>query len=192
MKPTRRLLPALMLGAGLSLCLVSGAVRAGEEGEWSRQLARATWPGDIVRWADQVPGSDPAAGQAQDVRRRAAEVLSLLRSQDVQLFRSAFQTELGSAERNADLRRAALGDADAAFRIARLYQAGQVQPGASKDDHRYIGWLQLAAKLGHERAAYDLALHFRREGQLVQASAYEARAVALGYTPPLALDHVRK
>jgi TPR repeat protein len=188
MKTTAHPLSALMLGAGLSLCLLTGPVHAGEEVDWSRQLARATWPGDIVRWADQVPGSDPAASQVQDVRRRAAEVLSLLRSQDVQLFRSAFQSELGTAERNADLRLAALGDANAAFRIARLYQSGQVP----RDDHRYIGWLQLAAKLGHERAAYDLALHFRREGQLVQASAYEARAVALGYTPPLALDHVRK
>ena len=181
-------LAVLLLGVGMAWPLGATAGSLGDDADWSRQWARATWPGDIVRCADLVPGTDPAALRVQDERRRAAEVLSLLRTQDIQLFRGAFEVELGSAERNADLRRAALGDGDAAFRIARIYQAGH----GPKDEHRLIGWLQLAAKLGHERAAYDLALLFRREGQLVQASAYEAMAIALGYSPPLALDHVRK
>lgn len=182
------LLAALLLGAAVLWPLAASAASLGEDADWARQWARATWPGDIVRCADLVPRTDPAAARVQDERRRAAEVLSLLRNQDIQLFRGAFEVELGSVERNADLRRAALGDGEAAFRIAKVYQSGH----GPKDEHRLIGWLQLAAKLGHERAAYDLALHFRREGQLVQASTYEARAIALGYSPPLALDHVRK
>lgn len=186
MNTLKHLMAALALGTGLA----GGAAAAqpGEEGEWAVQLPRATWPGDIVRWADQVPRNDPAASAVQDERRRAAEVLSLLRGRDVQLFRSAFQAEPGAAERAADMRSAALGDSAAAYRLARAYQNGT----SPSDEHRYVGWLQLAAKLGHERAAYDLAVHFRREGQLVQASAYEARAVSLGYTPPQALDHIRK
>jgi TPR repeat protein len=179
---------AVALASGLVSAGVAAAAQPGEEGEWSVQLPRATWPGDIVRWADQVPRSDPAAPVVQEERRRAAEVLAMLRGRDVQLFRSAFQAEPGAAELNADMRRAALGDGAAAYRLARGYQGSK----ALADEHRYVGWLQLAAKLGHERAAYDLAVHFRREGQLIQASAYEARAVSLGYTPPQALDHIRK
>lgn len=188
MKYFHHLIAAIALGTGLAAANVAVAAQPGEDSEWSVQLPRATWPGDIVRWADQVPRSDPAAPVVQDERRRAAEVLSMLRGRDVQLFRSAFQAEPGAAERTADMRRAALGDGSAAYRLARGYQGST----ALADEHRYVGWLQLAAKLGHERAAYELAVHFRREGQMVQASAYEARAVSLGYTPPLALDHIRK
>jgi hypothetical protein len=46
--------------------------------------------------------------------------------------------------------------------------------------------------LGDEKANYELALHYRREAQPVLAAQYEARAVELGFTPPRALDHVRK
>ena len=55
-----------------------------------------------------------------------------------------------------------------------------------------VGWLQLAAELGEQRAAYELALHFRRKAQPLMASQYEQRAAQLGFPALPSLDHARK
>jgi TPR repeat protein len=90
----------------------------------------------------------------------------------------------------ADVHLAALGDVHAAVRIAETYAHGQ--DASPADQHRHVGWLQYAAQLGDDAASYDLALHFRSTGEPAIAAVYEARATALGYVPPLALDHIRK
>ena len=55
-----------------------------------------------------------------------------------------------------------------------------------------MGCLQLAAGQGNGRAAYALALHFRRQSQPLLASLYAQRAVQLGLPMLPALDHARK
>ena len=67
-----------------------------------------------------------------------------------------------------------------------------VAAGMPADPNRYEGWLQYAAMLGNDGASYELALHYRRIGQPVLASKYEARAAELGFVAPRALDHNRK
>ena len=86
------------------------------------------------------------------------------------------------------MRKAARGDKDAAARIARLYQEGE----ALANQNRYEGWLQYAAALGNGIASYELAVHYRRQGQPAPAAQYESRARELAYTPPPTLDHSRK
>ena len=41
-------------------------------------------------------------------------------------------------------------------------------------------------------ASYELAVHYRRQGQPAPAAQYESRARELAYTPPPTLDHSRK
>ena len=152
-------------------------------------LQSATWPGDLVRLADeylQHYAQRPWAADAVDIRRRAAVTAQLLRGDEVQLFRSAFALPSDRGLASDELRRAALGDASAAFRLARQLQ------GAEGAGSTRVGWLQLAAELGDERAAYELALHFRRQSQPLLASRYEQRAIELGLPMLPALDHTRK
>jgi len=106
------------------------------------------------------------------------------------LYRSAFMDSRLTPDQQSDAHLAALGDARAAVRLAQVYSHG---PDASAADlHRHVAWLQYAAQLGDDAASYDLALHYRSSGQPAIAAVYEARATALGYVPPLALDHIRK
>lgn len=149
-------------------------------------LQSATWPGDMVRLADeylQQFAHRPWAADAVEIRRRAALTARLLRGDDVQLFRSDFALTRAAGPARDELRRAALGDASAAFRLARQSQAA---------DSTQVGWLQLASELGNERAAYELALHFRRRAQPLMASQYEQRALELGFVALPSLDHARK
>jgi len=169
---------------------------AGSEAETSLRQAmqEALWPADIVRLSGDYLRQYPRgnwADAARALHERAGASVQVLSRKDVRLFRSAFQADPAAPEFNADLRKAALGDADAAIRLARAYQR-QGGTDASTAGSRYIGWLQYAAVMGHQKAAYELALHFRQQDQPALASQYEARAVALGYTPPTVLDHVRK
>ena len=152
-------------------------------------LQSATWPGDLVRLADEYLhqyANRPWAADAVDIRRRAAVTAQLLRGDEVQLFRSAFALPSPRGHAPDELRRAALGDASAAFRLARQLQSAEAAHSSR------VGWLQLAAVLGDERAAYELALHFRRQSQPLLASRYEQRAVELGFPMLPALDHARK
>lgn len=152
-------------------------------------LMRTFWPADIVQRSDEYLRRYPDHAGAAEVltqRRLASATAGLLRRNDVELFRAAFVAQSPDDPAVDDLRRAALGDADAAFKLA---QQPQLQNTAFR---RRVGWLQYAALLGNDRAAYALSLHYRRESQPLMAAQFEARALALGYQPPAALDNARK
>ena len=152
-------------------------------------LLRTFWPADIVQRSDDYLRLFPTHAGAAEVstqHRLASETARLLRRNDVALFRTAFVVLSADDPAVDDLRRAALGDAEAAFKLA---QQPQLQDAASR---RRVGWLQYAALLGNDRAAYALSLHYRRESQPLMAAQFEARALALGYQPPAALDNARK
>lgn len=165
-------------------------------GDWSETAVRqaalaATWPADIVQWCSlylRLPVPQPWADEATALQRQAALAAEVLRRGDVHLYRSAFVPlpTAGAPGHSIDpsLRQAALGDAASALLQARLAQ----QQGQA---HRQLGWLQFAAALGSDEAAYALALHYRRESQPLLAAQFEARAVALGFQPPPALGHRR-
>lgn len=153
------------------------------------ELQSALWPADIVRLADEYRRLYPDSSWRPNVdamRQAAADAMDALNRRDVTLYRSAFNTAPDADGQTADLRRAALGDKDAALKLAR--QSLRSSDGPT----RYVGWLQYAATLGHEAAAYELALHFRRQEQPALASMYESRAIEMGYVPPSWLDHTRK
>ena len=179
------------LAAQAPLALPSQAVPAAEAAEQGlrQALQTATWPSDLVRLADEYLqhfAHRPGAAEAVDIRRRAAITAQLLRNDGVQLFRSAFALPSERGLAPDDLRQAALGDASAALRLARQPQ-GNGGAGSAQ-----VGWLQLAAELGEQRAAYELALHFRRKAQPLMASQYEQRAAQLGFPALPSLDHARK
>jgi hypothetical protein len=163
-----------------------------DEQDFAR-LEAALWPPEVARLAAeylQKHPKSPLAGSAQVAREGAAEAAQILRRNDIRLFRSAFQLPPGSPkEQQADLEKAARGDKDAAARLGRTYHSKDAAKG---DVGRYEGWLQYAAALGNGIASYELALHYRREGQPLLASQFEARARDLGYTPPPSLDNSRK
>jgi hypothetical protein len=162
-----------------------------EAEDWER-LATALWPADVLRLANDYLAAHPdsrVAGSAQVARLGAREAVSILRRNDVRLFRSGFEpaSDIDDTLRE-ELAKAGRGDKDAAARLGRLYR----RDAAGGDRGRYEGWLQYAAALGNGIASYELALHYRREGQPLLAGQYETRARALGYTPPPSLDNTRK
>lgn len=147
----------------------------------------ALWPADIARLASAYVERFPQqswAGEAEAQRARARRTTELLRQPTVQLFKRAFTGPAAQTHDAGLLRQAALGDATAALRLAQ-------QTAALGDARQSTGWLQLASELGSERAAYALALHYRSSAQPWLASQYEARALALGFEPPVALNHQR-
>lgn len=162
--------------------------RPRDEAEDFARLEAAIWPAEVARLAEDYlrnHAASPLAGSAIVAREGAREAVKALRSRDVQLFRSAFvpAADGGASERD-ELTKAGRGDKDAAARIARRH--------GRRDGGRYEGWLQYASELGNGIAAYELALHYRREAQPLLADRYEKRAVDLGYTPPPSLDNTRK
>jgi hypothetical protein len=183
---------------GMALCM--GPVQAqqtrtvdGSETEVRVAALQALWPADLVQltsqYLQQYPRG-PWADVARSWQRRATDSVRVLSRGDVHLYRSAFQGTGEAASINDEIREAALGSQAAALRLAYKYQKGE--GGLTQDQNRYVGWMQFASVLGSAPASYELALYFRKEGQPALASQYEARAVSLGYNPPLALDHVRK
>lgn len=164
-------------------------MREADEPALRQAVLSATWPTDMVRLADeylQQFAHQPWAADAEHIRRQAAITAQLLRRDDVQLYRSSFMraSKLGLAA--DDLRRVSLGDAATALRVARL--ARQADTGGAAP----VGWLQLAAELGSDTAAYELALHYRRLAQPLIASHYERLALHLGHDALPSLDHARK
>ena len=140
-----------------------------------------------------LPQRYPASrliGGAQVAREGAADAVKALRSNEVKLYRSAFQPKTTVARWLAEWHKAARGDKDAAARIARAHLRGDGDIAA--DQNRYEGWLQYAAALGNGIASYELAVFYRRQGQPTPAAQYETRARDLGYTPPTSLDNQRK
>jgi TPR repeat protein len=191
MSPLKRTI--LLLGLTAALGLAQAAQPGDAEGSLQQQVQQALWPADIVASADQYLNrypQGPFAAQARALREQAAPAVRVLSRRDVRLYRSAFQTPADDGGARDELRRAALGDRQAAVRLAHGHQRGE--GGLPQDFNRYVGWLQYAAYLGDERASYELALHYRRDAQPVLAAMYEARAVELGFTPPRDLDHIRK
>ena len=191
MSPLQRTLLLIGLTAA---SVFTTAVRASEsETALQQQVQQALWPADIVASAETYLGrfpQGPFAAQARLLRDQAGSAVRVLSRRDVKLYRSAFQPGADDGAARDELRRAALGDRQAAVRLAHSFQrGGEALP---LDANRYVGWLQYAAYLCDERASYELALHFRRDAQPVLAAVYEARAVELGFTPPRDLDHVRK
>jgi hypothetical protein len=182
-----------ILGLWLMLLVPMASVHAATpvaNGATGTENSSSAWPADVMQRADEVLRQNPGASTAREERRRAEQVLQILRGHDVQLYRSSFMVDLGNTDSNADLYRAAVGDVSAAMRVARHYCGDGRQPAS--DPRRCIGWLQLATKLGSGTAAYELALHYRRQDQPLVASNYEAQAVSLGFSPPNSLDNVRK
>jgi hypothetical protein len=162
--------------------------RPRDEAEDFARLEAAIWPAEVARLAEDYlrnHAASPLAGSAIVAREGAREAAKALRSRDVQLFRSAFMPSADGGGSGLDeLSKAGRGDKDAAARIAR--RLGRGERG------RYEGWLQYASELGNGIAAYELALHYRREAQPLLADRYEKRALDLGYTPPPSLDNTRK
>lgn len=157
-------------------------------------MQQALWPADIVRLSRDYLQDYPAgewADAARALNARALGPMRMLNRQDVWLYRGAFQVPSAESPAIDDIRQAALGDRNAALRMAHRHRRVD-GGGAGIDLGRYVGWLQYAAELGHEAASYELALHFRRQDQPALASRYEARALALGFSPPRALEHTRK
>lgn len=181
--------PAAMQGAtlyaALSPRLQQGAAEFSTEASLRAAVDAAIWPGDIVRAADAYLQAHPGTADIFDVRKAAAASLAIVRRSDITIYRSSFETQDAAAA--AELRLAARGDRAAAIRLARASREHDARNGT----HRYTGWMQFASLLGDAGASYQLALHFRRDGQLYLASVYESRAVALGYEPVESLDHRR-
>ena len=172
---------------------VSPKLTAAEEAAAWRELEENLWPADIVKLAEAYLQRFPTsklAGGAQVAHEGAADSVRALHSNQVRLFRSAFQPKTTDARWLAEWRKAARGDKDAAARIARAYLRGEGEIGA--DPNRYEGWMQYASALGNGIASYELAVYYRGQSQPVPAAQYETRARDLGYTPPSALDNVRK
>lgn len=183
---------------GMALCVGHAQAQQtrtdeGSETEMRVAALQALWPADLAQltaqYLQQYPRG-PWADVARSWQRRANDSVRVLNRGDVHLYRSAFHGTGEAASINDEIREAALGSQSAAVRLAHKYQKGE--GGLTPDQNRYVGWMQFASVLGSAPASYELALHFRKEGQPALASQYEARAVSLGYNPPLALDHVRK
>lgn len=157
--------------------------------DWA-SVEKSIWPQDVAQLADGYLQRHPngrRALAALAAREGAKEANQVLRRTDVRLYRTAFNAADGTPEELlADIHKSARGDKDAAARVARRYRDNGPSQG------RYEGWLQYAAGLGNGIAAYELALHYRRNAQPLLAAQYESRARELGYTPPPTLDHYRK
>jgi hypothetical protein len=163
---------------------------------WAR-LEKLVWPADVAREAEAYLAQHPdsqLAGSAQVARDGAKEAATILRRNDVQLFRSAFRlTPDLPPEVADDILKAGRGDKDAAARMGQRLVPRTGYAGSGADNQgRYEGWMQYAAALGNGIASYRLALYYRRVAQPQLASQYEALARSLGYTPPPSLDNQRK
>jgi len=187
----------LMSVLGFLLCCSPARAadpRMGEtEPALMQALEQATWPADIARLAAQYLDHYPAASGAARAKRlqeQVAQPEAVLARTDVRLYRRAFVVPASAPWLGADIRQAALGDHAAAMRVSQAH--GHGERGLAKDAKLSLGWLQYAAALGDDQAAYDLAVYFRQQDQPAVASRYEALAMALNHSFPKTLDHVRK
>ncbi len=193
----RRLAPRALAGAGTGAAVPAPPrFASGDEASDWQKLEDALWPAEVARLAAEYLARHPQsslAGSAQVAREGAAEATQILRRNDVRLYRSAFQSAPDTpAEHLAEVYKAGRGDKDAAARLGRSMRSDSGSDPGRRDVGHYEGWMQYAAALGNGIASYDLALHYRREDQPLLAAQFEARARALGYTPPPSLDNTRK
>lgn len=185
----------LALAGGMGSTVHAQSRETPNEGEMAlrQSLQEALWPAEIMRlsadYLRQYPRG-PWSDASRLLYERARDSMRVLARSDVHLYKNAFKPSDLPPEVRADTRKAALGDQDAAIRLAHLFR--KLDKNLAEANSRYVGWLQFASQLGNDRASYELALHFRALDQPAMAAMYEARAVALGYVPPAALDNVRK
>jgi hypothetical protein len=169
------------------------ASTAVEEHEVWQKIETLRWPADIAKQAATFLEHYPKSSLASDAKVLAigaSKAVKVLKQPEIALYRSTFiDAEAHSKSYQEDLIKAAQGDKDAAARIAAEWKTSATT-GAQVS--RYEGWLKFAAELGNGIASYDLALHFRANEQPVAADRWEAKAIALGYNPPVSLDNVRK
>jgi FlaA1/EpsC-like NDP-sugar epimerase len=178
---------ALLLGVALHSPAAFAAGDTDQEQALRQTMQEAVWPADIAKAAKLYEAAYPQGAwvdAAHSLRQKAeASMLMLVRS-DIMIFHSTV-LQLSADKASSSLaRQALLGDSESARQLAR--QVAQTAPG------RYVGWLQWATALGNDKAAYELAVYYRAEGQPHFASRYEAKAMALGYVPLPALDHIRR
>ena len=164
--------------AGALVCataLAQGAVVI-EAAVLQAELEASTAAPDIAMLAQAYVARAPSGPAAVRARR----LLEQARRAEAALGRLDSPLAEPSAEQttSADRRAAALGDAEAAMRVARLQQREAELGRAGADS--YLGWLQYAALLGHEAAGYELALHYRNRGQAALAAKYESQALVSG------------
>lgn len=177
----------------------AGVLSPIEREAWVR-INASTWPPDLLARCEQFLRQFPSSFLALNVqlkRHGATRAVAALRQPGVHLYQKAFaapelQTEapvhniLSLAD---ELHRSAYGDKDAAHRMAREYARRASTP---ENRHRQAAWLRYAVALGNGVAAYDLAQWLQANGLLSQASEAEAKALSLGFEPPVRLGHSRK
>lgn len=76
------------------------------------------------------------------------------------------------------LSKAALGDKDAALRVARIYQSGL--NGTPRDELKTIEWLRRASELGNAEASYALSRYHWARDELREQVRYENRSYEQG------------
>jgi len=191
-----KMISVSVLGLALwcSQAMAASLPQAGDsEQALSQAMSEATWPADITQLAthylERYPLA-PGAATARRLKEQAARPQAALARTDVRLYRRAFVLAEAVPQLAQDIHQAALGDHSAAMRMSQAHQRGE--RGAAKEARLALGWLQYAAVLGNDQAAYDLAVYFRQQDQPAVASQYEALAVALNHAFPTVLDHVRK
>jgi hypothetical protein len=169
-----------------------GSSELDEQEDWKKMQA-AHWPADIAKLAGEYLVHHPKSkrsASAEVVLRGANDAAAILQRPGIRLYRSSFvPRDQSVADEVADFFKASRGDKDAAARIGGRSKTGATSGSAVS---RYEGWLQYAAELGNGIASYDLALHFRASDQPQDAARWEAKAIELGYTPPVSMDNVRK
>lgn len=157
------------------------------------QLRQTRWPPDVLvlseRFLARFPQSE-ARLLVELGRRGVVSASRALNRRDLKLHRTGFVLPEGihSDFAQEDLLRASRGDKDAAARVGRLHRE-------SKSMHaqfRFEAWMMYATALGNGIACYELALFYRSQNQPALAAAAEAKAVELGFSPPVGLDHFRK
>ena len=95
----------------------------------------------------------------------------------------------GDSRFRSDQADAIRGDANAAYRVAQMYQRGT--NGVARNSERMVEWLRWASELGSGAASYELYLHYLSLGRDRDALYYENRALQQGFTPPPRLDQRR-
>jgi hypothetical protein len=159
-------------------------------------LDAALLPREVFQLASDFLKNHPRsrlAGSATVARLGAEEARQRLAQPEVTLTAAAFDRAPNlNTEALGELAKAARGDKDAAARIGRTFAPSELFGATRSNTTRYEGWMRYATALGNGIASYELALFYRRNGQPLFAAQYEARARALGYTPPPSLDNTRK
>jgi hypothetical protein len=188
MNTIQRLLSTALMAASAWMPLQATAAEpSADESPLLAHMQDTVWPQDMVRAAqdylDRYPQGVWADG-ARSLQQRASTTAQLLSRTDIRLYNRSVLAAASVPGLKDAVRAAMLGDGDAAVSVAHRLPEGQTA--------RYVGWLQWAAALGNDKAAYELALFFRAQGQPSVASQYEHRAVQLGYVTPTVLDHRRR